>query len=192
MRLSWYQRNPEKARAKSKKWYEKNKEKIHLRHKAWRKANREKMNAYTTAWKKANRKKYNLARRARYRANPKRTLARNKMWRMKNAKGVRKYQLSFTRRLSQLISRGKKRGLPVTLTLDQYQQLLAGSNCIYCGNDLPQIGCALDRKDSDLGYTFENCVPCCRICNSIRGPDYISYSEMFEVVTLLKKLRGSR
>jgi len=38
-------------------------------------------------------------------------------------------------------------------------------NCTYCG-----ISCAngIDRYDNDIGYTFENSVPCCCTCNKMK------------------------
>lgn len=39
--------------------------------------------------------------------------------------------------------------------------------CFYCGDDLSKIseGIKLDRIDSNLHYTSENTVGCCRMCN---------------------------
>ena len=50
------------------------------------------------------------------------------------------------------------------------------SNCYYCGTKpsqirktrklaLPYIYNGIDRIDNNLGYTKENCVPCCKYCN---------------------------
>jgi 5-methylcytosine-specific restriction endonuclease McrA len=43
----------------------------------------------------------------------------------------------------------------------------------------------IDRKDNEKGYTEENCVPCCKRCNGIKG-EWLSYEEMLEVGGLLK------
>jgi len=63
------------------------------------------------------------------------------------------------------------------LTLEQFKEITS-SNCYYC-NAVPSqiIGLAeisrwgdyvyngIDRKDNLIGYTNDNCVPCCNICN---------------------------
>lgn len=81
------------------------------------------------------------------------------------------------------------RGINFDLTLEEYATFLVEGACRYCGGALPEVGCGLDRKNSDLSYSVLNCVPCCTICNRIRGNDAISHSEMFEVIKLLQRLR---
>ena len=84
----------------------------------------------------------------------------------------------------------RARNIPCELTLEKYLKLVEGQKCFYCGEGLPEQGGGLDRKNSNLGYSEENCVPCCTACNTIRGKDLISHSEMIEVANLLKKLRS--
>lgn len=72
----------------------------------------------------------------------------------------------------------KKRGLSFELSLDEFRALTS-SNCFYCGA-LPDklyshkrsYGAyaynGIDRVDNDKGYTLDNCVPCCRICNFMK------------------------
>ena len=70
-------------------------------------------------------------------------------------------------------------GMDVGLTLSQYQHLIY-EPCHYCGlsrqnsttdnrgEGLENITIwhnGIDRIDSSLGYTFENCVSCCKRCN---------------------------
>jgi hypothetical protein len=68
-----------------------------------------------------------------------------------------------------------KRKLEYSITIDDFKKLTS-SNCYYCG-EVPQyahdgITCStpyvyngIDRVDNAIGYTLENCVTCCRICN---------------------------
>lgn len=71
----------------------------------------------------------------------------------------------------------KRRGLPFTLTEEQFN-LLITSPCHYCGlppstpvsitssaahEDFRYTG--VDRVDSSQGYSISNCVPCCKHCN---------------------------
>lgn len=68
------------------------------------------------------------------------------------------------------------------LTYEQFKTL-SHSNCYYCGAEptvVPQLQkyCknsesqklnGIDRVDSSKGYTLDNCVPCCSICNQIKS-----------------------
>ena len=82
------------------------------------------------------------------------------------------------------------RKISCNLTLKDYLAMVEGRKCFYCEGTLPEQGGGLDRKDSSGEYSVENCVPCCTACNTIRGKDLISHSEMIEVANLLKKLRN--
>ena len=46
----------------------------------------------------------------------------------------------------------------------------------------------LDRVDNSLGYTEQNCVPCCAVCN--RAKNSMSYNEYMEYIDTLIKFRG--
>lgn len=68
--------------------------------------------------------------------------------------------------------------------------------CHYCGiaeSDLPRVRMksqiqrgvkvmGVDRVDSDLGYQLDNLVPCCFVCNQIKG-DRFTVAEMVTVGT---------
>lgn len=69
-----------------------------------------------------------------------------------------------------------KRGVEFSLTFSQFKDLIIDV-CYYCGEVVPLktrysydevevIG--VDRKDNDIGYTVENSVPCCSICNYMK------------------------
>lgn len=72
----------------------------------------------------------------------------------------------------------KKRNLPFLLSEEEFKSLL-DKNCYYCGSepinssvvrnaitgDLNYRYNGVDRKINDLGYTKENAVTCCKICN---------------------------
>lgn len=72
------------------------------------------------------------------------------------------------------------RSLNFDLTYKQFVELIC-SPCYYCGK-LPfnevrtrrnTTECAvvngIDRKDNSIGYTLNNCVPCCTFCNIAKG-----------------------
>jgi len=50
------------------------------------------------------------------------------------------------------------------LTEDEFE-VLTNSHCYYC-NESPKNG--IDRVDPIRGYTLDNCVPCCKICNYMK------------------------
>ena len=75
----------------------------------------------------------------------------------------------------------EKRNLPFELTKEQFA-ILTLSVCEYCGQDPKSIikysqgklktiekseyiYNGIDRKNNNLGYTVDNCVPCCKQCN---------------------------
>lgn len=69
----------------------------------------------------------------------------------------------------------KKRNKPFQLTKNQARELFQ-SNCYYCDseprNQTKHKNCngfytynGIDRLDSNLGYTLDNVVPCCKWCN---------------------------
>lgn len=88
-----------------------------------------------------------------------------------------------------------KKGRVFELSREQFLQLTS-SNCHYCGHPPHQIlnrskytgkgnGAyiynGIDRKDSAVGYTQENSLPCCRMCNYAKSDmcydDYIRWME---------------
>ena len=75
------------------------------------------------------------------------------------------------------------------LTFQQWSSLVLDKSCHYCEGPLETKGCALDRKDNAVGYSVENCVPCCKECNRIKG-HILTYEEMLAVSKVLKEMRA--
>ncbi len=94
----------------------------------------------------------------------------------------------------------KKRGYDFDLTSDEAKTLMAGS-CFYCGSPPSNIAKAgrangdfiysgIDRVDNSIGYTINNCVPCCELCNwmkrDLTKDEFVSHvhkiSNMFSTV----------
>lgn len=75
-------------------------------------------------------------------------------------------------------NKAKDRNYSFTLSFKDFITLIS-KNCYYCGqepeshpSDLhilrekePYKRNGIDRKDNNIGYEFENCVPCCTMCN---------------------------
>ncbi len=95
------------------------------------------------------------------------------------------------KKFNSLKSRAKRKNLPVTISYEYYRQLKLG-DCFYCGvsNMLLKFYCELlnvntawmtiDRKNNDLGYTPDNVVSACFLCNKIKG-SFFSTEEMKEI-----------
>lgn len=87
--------------------------------------------------------------------------------------------------------RAKSRDLPVTLTYSQFCVLKKG-DCHYCGveNILLEYYCdvmkintpwmSIDRKDNSKGYTPENTVSACYICNRTKS-NFFTYEEQCKI-----------
>lgn len=60
----------------------------------------------------------------------------------------------------------KRRNLVFSLTKEEFYQITK-EPCNYCGEILNGYN-GIDRIDSSKGYSIENCVPCCEICNKMK------------------------
>lgn len=82
---------------------------------------------------------------------------------------------------STVVKRCKSKGWVDFLDFSLFENIVQ-SNCKYCGvepiskiedrsnkNNGYLMVNGVDRIDSDLGYTRENSVPCCKICNSAKN-----------------------
>ena len=86
----------------------------------------------------------------------------------------------------------KKQERKFLLTIEEFK-ILTTSSCHYCGSQPTLIKCTnpynenrkshwgdyayngIDRVDNNEGYTLENCITCCYICN--RAKNNMSYNE---------------
>lgn len=89
--------------------------------------------------------------------------------------------MKLRRRVSKLKASAKQRNIPIRLMAYEYESLLS-QGCHYCGTSLvSQNGTCLDRLDSNKGYTLQNVVPCCGICNRAKGvlsfDEFVSWIE---------------
>lgn len=86
----------------------------------------------------------------------------------------------------------QNRGLAWELSQKEFETLIDGSACHYCGcapknqphTRAPKLAkklrMGIDRVDSDSGYAASNCVPCCRDCNLAKGS--LSYTEFLSSI----------
>ena len=64
------------------------------------------------------------------------------------------------------------------MTFSEFLEFTKIDKCHYCGNQITWTshrhnreiyhGYNLDRKDNDDGYTKDNCVVCCEVCNYMK------------------------
>lgn len=72
------------------------------------------------------------------------------------------------RRYYELKYSAESRSIDFTLTFDECINLF-NTNCFYCGElDCTEQLNDIDRLNNDIGYTNDNCVPCCKICNNMK------------------------
>ena len=83
------------------------------------------------------------------------------------------YQYRYTRkpntRYNKLKSSCKQRSIEITITKDEFINMI-GEDCYYCGRLVDvECGSGLDRIDSSIGYILSNIVPCCHRCNIMKN-----------------------
>lgn len=78
---------------------------------------------------------------------------------------LKKYNSSPEYRFLMYKRKAKERGLKFKLSFREFMSFWSKS-CFYCKSEINLIG--LDRVDNNLGYTVENCVSCCEICNRMK------------------------
>lgn len=95
------------------------------------------------------------------------------------------------KKYSSLVLRAKEKNLELNLTFEEFKKLKL-DDCHYCGVSelLLKFYCevmrintpfmTIDRKNNNRGYTKENCVTACFLCNKIKG-NFFSYAEMLEI-----------
>ena len=84
---------------------------------------------------------------------------------------MRGYTVSYRQRMGPEMIRwrankqhDKKVGREFTLPFSEFMRLVLLS-CTYCGK--AEAG-GVDRLNSDIGHTTDNCVPCCYTCNQMK------------------------
>jgi len=86
-----------------------------------------------------------------------------------------KYKMTLPGRYASLKGKAQNRNIECSLTYTQYLKIVE-NDCVYCGGDFFKLkdynGYYVDRVDNDKGYHFDNCIPCCKICNRIKGDNF--------------------
>lgn len=92
----------------------------------------------------------------------------------------------------------KEKNKDITLTYEDFRDIAEKHNeCHYCKSEvkfairnISKNGSRynLDRKDNSVGYTKDNCVPCCWRCNNGKG-DRFSYEEWYGMTEYFRKIK---
>jgi hypothetical protein len=118
--------------------------------------------------------------------NPETIKENNRRWRMNNREHIRNYRnqpkikakenkwcrnyrQSLAGRFSKLKTNAKQRGLIVEIGFEEYKKIVS-EKCYLCGGETLSLksGHGVDRLDNSQGYIFENCRPCCGVCNKMK------------------------
>lgn len=90
------------------------------------------------------------------------------------------YNTGIGRLISLYKTKAKNKKRKFSLSREQFERLIA-SKCFYCKKEpsnillrdkskkIQIIYNGIDRVDPQEGYTYENCVPCCKICNRFKS-----------------------
>lgn len=158
--------NPEKVKTTNKAWIQANPNKEKARHKAYREANTKKVKARDKAYNKVYRD-----------ANPEREKARSKEYREANPDKMKAYDKEWAkanpekcRQIGQL-RRARKRALPCTFTLEQWEETTQYFNncCAYCGEEKPLAQEHFIALSKGGEYSHKNIVCACKSCNSSKN-----------------------
>jgi len=98
-----------------------------------------------------------------------------------------------------ILERCKKNNINIEINLEYFTHIIK-QKCHYC-NDEPRLTNrfsnrkyinkedlyinGIDRKDSEIGYTINNCVPCCTSCNYAKHT--LNYNEFLEKIHKIHK-----
>lgn len=112
-------------------------------------------------------------------------------------KRTQKKDSGLNRHLATYKAGAKSRGLDFLLSKEQFTQL-SSNPCHYCGiNPEPRKFSTsphtfyfngIDRKNNKMGYTIENCVSCCKMCNFQKGKyDYDEFKAWIKRLIVYNK-----
>jgi hypothetical protein len=96
-------------------------------------------------------------------------------------------------RYKELKKNAKQRGIQMQLSKDEFI-LISSTSCYFCKGINVTLG--IDRFDNKLGYTKENCVSCCSVCNYMKAQHTAKYfiehiSKIYNVSQQMKEDIGN-
>jgi hypothetical protein len=76
------------------------------------------------------------------------------------------YRKTFHGEIRSYRNHAKAKGIPFELSDDDFKTFYF-RDCHYCGGKIERVG--IDRVDNEIGYTKDNTVPCCELCNRMKS-----------------------
>jgi len=162
--------NREKTRESTRKWVEANKDRVKENGKRYYKENKGKIAIRTKMWREKNKERLNKRGLEYYYENKERLLEKKKEYTKKNREVLRQKcrerHHTLPNKYGQYRDNAKVRGYEFNLTKEEFAEYWM-KPCSYCGSEIKTIG--LDRMDPKLGYSLDNIVTCCRVCNMMKN-----------------------
>ena len=106
------------------------------------------------------------------------------------AKSKHHGKIWLTRMIYDYKKHAEKLGVPYELSREWFEAL-TNNACVYCGDSArSRFHNGIDRADPEKGYTLDNCVSCCKVCNYMKRKlsvtEFVSHihkiSKMFSTV----------
>lgn len=115
-----------------------------------------------------------------------------KKWRENNKEHVLETQKNAkhtdTYRLFSLKYEANTKNIEWKLTDDDAKKLI-NEKCHYCNSTNKYSSNSIDRKNSSEGYTSDNCIPCCSMCNAMKNTlNYYHFLQIIETICGYNKL----
>lgn len=159
------------CKIKKKEYYQKNKDEILEKCSDYRRTHKEEKAARDKKYAQAHKEQRRQYQKE-YRESHKKINAEyQKQYRIKNKDRLDEYKKSPHNRYKTYKNNAKNKNRIFDFTEDEFVKM-SKLPCVYCGeysdtyNEEPFNG--IDRIDSNLGYSADNCVPCCAICNRMK------------------------
>ena len=106
---------------------------------------------------------------------------------MEKIENNRKSKNPYKERYQTYKNSEKKRNIKFLLSENEFLSLVI-QNCYYCNTkSISSIPNGIDRIDSKKCYYFENCVPCCKYCNFVKGDKTIEQFKTAIIQVLLNQ-----
>lgn len=111
---------------------------------------------------------------------------------------VKRYKRLYEKHYRALITKAKEKKIPVSITYEEYFDIIKDNECFYCKDSLGLFKrptksriYALDRIDGTGVYSKENVIPCCTSCNMTRR-DLYTFEEFSMMAPIIKYIKESR
>lgn len=102
---------------------------------------------------------------------------------------------------SNLLRSAKHGNRACDISYEDFLTFTTTKTCHYCGTSIPWKphgtyknkggGYYLDRKNNSDGYSKDNCVVCCSLCNHVKG-NLFTYDEMVKMGNTIREIRFLR